>query len=243
MTFSFVAATQSDGASIKLPKEVGESITITVGNAVRIQPVTDYNTKAPVRNSKGAVKQQWVLDCTGPDGTQGRLFIDRPGLKNAIGRAMLEHGIDGFFTGDTITITFSGKVSIKNGNSMNAYSVQLNHSPEHPEVPVIDEMNSASGMSTDAQIQAGYNTQVPVPPQGYPQPPAPQGYATQGYGQAPAQGYSPQPPQGYSPQAQTTQHAQGYTQSPVAEQPQAPVPPQGYGQAPVPPAGDGNPWG
>lgn len=201
MTFSFVAATQSDGASIKLPKEVNGSITITVGNTVRIQPVTDYNTKAPVRNSKGVIKQQWVLDCVGPDGNKGRLFIDRPGLKNAIGRAMLEHGIDGFFAGDTMTITFLGKESIKNGNSMNTYSVQLNHSPEHPEVPVIDEMNSAAGASTEAQVQSGYNTQAPVPAQGYGQP-------AQVHAQATA-------PQGYAPQAPAPQPPQGYGQAPV----------------------------
>lgn len=219
MAFSFVAATQSDGASIKLPKEVGGSITITVGGAVRIQPVTDYQTKLPSRNSKGEIKQQWVLDCTGPDGTQGRLFIDKPGLKNAVGRAMLEHGIDGFFTGDTMTITFTGKEAVKNGNTMNVYSVKLDHSPEHPEVPVIDEMNKAPGASTEAQVQAGYNTQAPVPTAGYAQPQAPQGYA----------------PQAYAPQ--------GYGQPPVPQQTPAPTAPQGYGQAPVPPAGDGNPWG
>lgn len=223
MSFSFTAAAQSSGNALSLPKEVNQPITITIGNTVRIQPNTDFQTKQVQRYKDGRIKDKWVIEGTDANGNEVRLFVDKPGAKSAVGNAMLANKIDGFFVGDKLTISLIGTETLRSGNSMKKYEATIEHDSSHPAASVINEIeNPPAGGSTADQVAAGYNTGAPAP-QGYG---APQGQAPQGYG-APA-------PQGYG------QPAQGYG----APAPQAQAPAPGYGapqgQAPVP---NDNPWG
>lgn len=230
MSFSFTAAAQGSGNALSLPKEQGASISITIGNTVRIQPNTDFQTKQIQRYKDGRIKDKWVIEGTDTNGNEVRLFVDKPGAKSAVGNAMLANKIDGFFVGDKLTITLTGSETLRSGNTMKKYEAVLEHDASHPAANVINEIeNPPAGASTADQVAAGYSTNAPAP-QGYgaPQGQTPQGYgapAPQGYGQ-PAQGYGQAPAQGYG-----------------APAPQAQAPAPGYGapqgQAPVP---NDNPW-
>lgn len=238
MSFSFAAAASGGGASISMPKNVGESASIVVGSVVRLQPITEYGSNAIQYDKRGNVKPKWVIEGFDANGNEARMFVDKPGAKEAIGKAMLSHKIDGFFTGDTVTLTNTGSRSTSNG-SMKTFDAVIEHVGTE-EAQVIDELTPAS--STASQVAQGYSTNTPAP-QGYgaPQGQPAQAPTPQGYGQQPPapQGYASQPPapQGYNTGAPAPQ---GYGQQPPA--------PQGYGaphgQYNTPtPEEMANPWG
>lgn len=238
MSFSFIAEANGGGTSISLPKNQGESVSITVGAVVRIQPNTDYKTKQIVRDKNGKIKDKWVVEGTDPNGNEARLFVDKAGARQAIGQAMLKAGIETFHRGDTLAITNTGSRAVGSGNTMKTFDAVFTHIEGAPEATVINEIENAPalvGQSTEQQVAAGYAPAAPAQ-----QPPA-QGYAPQGYAQPPAQGYAPQgygqpPAQGYAPQGQAPA---GYGEQPPVQAPPAPpapqpdfagMPPQGYGQ-------------
>lgn len=230
MTFSMAAAAAGgSGANISLPKNEGEKIEFTAGATLTLEPVEEFGQKGVYkRNKSGALVPKWIIAGTNANGDEVRVFVDKPGAQEGLGKAVVELGRQNLHVGDKVTLTQQGSRSTGKGNPMKLFVATIEPG-DGPEITVVDKMTTSTG--TAQQIAQGYAA-PPAPQQGYAQQPQ-QGYAQQGYPQqpqapAPQQGYAPQ---GYAQQPQAPAPQQGYAQQP----PQAPAP-----QAPAPQAND--PW-
>ena len=226
MSFSMAAAAAGSGANISLPKREGEKIEFTVGSTMTLEPVEEFGQKGVYkRNKNGALMPKWIISGTNANGDEVRVFIDKPGAQEGLGKAVVGLQRQNLHVGDHVTLTQKGSRATGKGNPMKLFEAVINPG-DGPEITVVDNMTTNAG--TAQQIAQGYAA-PPAPQQGYAQQP-PQGYASQGYAH---QGYAQQPPapapqQGYAQQPQAP--------APQAPAPQAPAPQQGYAQQPQAPA-------
>lgn len=158
----FTSAASTIGETVKPPNSQTpyKELTVTIGQTVQITAQRDFQTKEIKRTKNGQVADQWVVDVTTADGTEGRMFIDKFALKQAIGRAFVQAGIEQFHAGDELTIVFEGQERLPSGFNANKYSAKVKHNGGRPiqeenrieadENQARDEVRNAYGAASDA---------------------------------------------------------------------------------------------
>lgn len=166
----FTSAASTIGETVKPPNSQTpyKELTVTIGQTVQITAQRDFQTKEIKRTKNGQVADQWVVDVTTNDGTEGRMFVDKFALKQAIGRAFVEAGIEQFHAGDELTLTFLGQERLPSGFNANKYSAKVKHNGgraiqeenriEADENQARDEVRNAYG---DAAPAGGANPWAP----------------------------------------------------------------------------------
>lgn len=159
----FTASAGATGETIKVPNSQTphKELTVTIGQTVTIAPQRDFQTKEIRRNKNGQIADQWIVAATTEDGTEGRIFVDKFALKQAIGRAFLEAGVESFHVGDQLTITFEGQERLPSGFNANKYSAKVKHNGGK----AIVEQNEIQAEENKAMDQArsAYNNAASAP--------------------------------------------------------------------------------
>lgn len=159
----FTDAASGPATTVKLPNSQTpfKELTVTIGDTVVIQAQRDFATKEIKRTKSGQISEQWAVDVLGTDGEEGRIYVDKFALKQAIGKAFLEAGIESFHKGDVLTVKFEGTERLPSGFNANKYSAKVDHKGG-PAIVEQNKVNEAEEQAQD-QVRQAYGQAAPAP--------------------------------------------------------------------------------
>lgn len=158
----FTAQAASTGETIKLPNgnTADNEVTVTIGNDVTVMAQKEFGTDEIKRNKNGQIMDQWRVGVYAQDGTEGRIYVDKFALKQAIGRAFVEAGIEQFHTGDVLTVRYEGKEKAPSGFMVNKYSASVKHNGGNP-ISERNEIQEEENRARD-EVRNAYGNTAPA---------------------------------------------------------------------------------